>query len=373
MNQKERFCKLQFASSHLIIQRAANNHGGVFCIRLGTKSVRCFVVGSQLQRCSTLQHAEACIAIAFFPVQQHLPAMSMLNLPLHQTIVASTAAGVSSTLLGHPIDTIKVHLQTNPAFASANAKSKAHAASKFPTVRAAQYLLRSNAYSPTVFFRGVGPPIANAAIMNVLTFGVFNRVKDGFGGSSSASLFAGIVSGVASAFVSTPTDYIKISAQLGGGTSTRAILREIMQLPNPHSILFRGHVANLWREGVFTCVYLGIYDVAMSHAQDPNLASIAAISSITGGLAWVVSYPFDTVKSVMQGQAPSKPGLDISHAVRILYYSGTNVGNLSAFYRGCAASTGRAVLVTSSRMITYEFVARSFFRPTSSAASDSHW
>ena len=229
--------------------------------------------------------------------------MSMLNLPLHQTIVASTAAGVSSTLLGHPIDTIKVHLQTNPAFAC-NANSKLNAgSSKYPTVRAAQHLLRSNGYSPTVFFRGVGPPIANAAIMNVLTFGVFNQVKESFGGSSGesyrASLVAGVVSGVASAFVSTPTDYIKIQAQLGGGISSRAILRQIMQLPSPHSILFRGHVANLWREGVFTCVYLGIYDVAMSHAEDPNLASIAAISSVTGGLAWIVSYPFDTVKSVM--------------------------------------------------------------------------
>ena len=213
--------------------------------------------------------------------------------------------------------------------------------------------------------------------MNVLTFGVFNRVKEGFGGSSSdsyrASLVAGVVSGVASAFVSTPTDYIKIQAQLGGGISSRAILHEIMQLPSPHSILFRGHVANLWREGVFTCVYLGIYDVAMSHAQDPNLASIAAISSITGGLAWVVSYPFDTVKSVMQGQAPSKPGLSISQAVRTLYFNGGNAGNLTAFYRGCAASTGRAILVTSSRMITYEFVARTFFRPTSSGTWDSHW
>ena len=297
--------------------------------------------------------------------------MSMLNLPLHQTIVASTAAGVSSTLLGHPIDTIKVHLQTNPAFASANAKTKINAGtSNFPTVRAAQHLLRSNGYSPTVFFRGVGPPIANAAIMNVLTFGVFNRVKEGFGGIDSdssyrASLLAGIVSGVASAFVSTPTDYVKIQAQLGGGASSKAILREIMQLPSPHSILFRGHVANLWREGVFTCVYLGIYDVAMSHTEDPDLASIAAISSITGGLAWVASYPFDTLKSVMQGQLPSKPGLSISQTVKTLYYDGGNVGNLSAFYRGCAASTGRAVLVTSSRMITYEFVARAFFRPAS--------
>jgi len=347
--------------------------------------------------------------------------MASLDLPLHQTIIASTAAGVASTLLGHPIDTVKVHLQTNPTFARAQ--------NKRPTAwAAAQHLWRSNSHSPAVFFRGIGPPLVNAAIMNVLTFAVFNEVKEGLlvggaaddddngpGSSSSASycasLAAGIVSGVASAFVSTPTDYVKIQAQLARPgsrmTSSSGAILEIMKLPNPSSILFRGHVANLCREGVFTCVYLGIYDVAMAcvikgdsattatnlpqeHGRSGDrggiatFTTIAAVSSVTGGLAWVVSYPFDTVKSVMQGRAPSKPRVSIPNAVRALYYNAASEssksppsarkkkGDLSAFYRGCAASTGRAVLVTSSRMLTYEFVARTFFRPASDS-SDSHW
>ena len=300
--------------------------------------------------------------------------MSSLNLPVYETIICSTAAGVSSTLLGHPLDTLKVHIQTNPAFtAKTNEKS---AQTRYPTVRAARHLLRSNHCSPLVFFRGIGPPTANAAIMNILTFAVFNRVKEGFGGNGyRASLAAGIISGLASAFVSTPTDYVKIQAQLRG-MSSEAIVREIMALRNPTSILFRGHVANLGREGVFTCVYLGIYDGVMNTTDDATastggagtLAKIAAISSLTGGCAWIVSFPFDTVKSVMQAQVPSKAGVSISETIRSLYYNkglGASTGKLSgsfaAFYRGCAASTGRAVLVTSSRMMTYEFVARAFF------------
>jgi len=319
--------------------------------------------------------------------------MSSLN--LHQTIIASTAAGVSSTLLGHPLDTIKVHIQTNPTFAAGASGASLQSRYRYPTARAAQYLLRTNAYSPMVFFRGIGPPIMNAAVMNVLTFAVFNRVKEGLVvaddgqqsgicGGYCASLIAGIASGLASAFVSTPTDYVKIQAQLRGGMSSGAILREVMALRHPASILFRGHVANLGRESVFTCVYLGIYDVAMTYVTDDTttsssrtakmqanygagtLAKIAAISSITGGIAWIVSFPFDTVKSVMQAQAPSKPCVGLSEAVRNLYYSGKHGGSFAAFYRGCAASTGRAVLVTSSRMMAYEVVARTFFlHPTS--------
>ena len=87
--------------------------------------------------------------------------MSSLNLPLHETIICSTAAGVSSTLLGHPLDTLKVHIQTNPAFTSAVETSNGTSPQRryrYPTVRAARHLLRSNHYSPLAFFRGIGPP-----------------------------------------------------------------------------------------------------------------------------------------------------------------------------------------------------------------------
>eukprot|EP00593_Proboscia_inermis_P016569 CAMPEP_0171308374 /NCGR_PEP_ID=MMETSP0816-20121228/18533_1 /TAXON_ID=420281 /ORGANISM="Proboscia inermis, Strain CCAP1064/1" /LENGTH=50 /DNA_ID=CAMNT_0011791251 /DNA_START=107 /DNA_END=255 /DNA_ORIENTATION=+ len=49
-------------------------------------------------------------------------------------------------------------------------------------------------------------------------------------------------------------------------------------------------------------VYLGLYDRLRVAAvaggsgdnSDVSLLHVAAISSLTGGLAWVASYPFDT-------------------------------------------------------------------------------
>lgn len=295
--------------------------------------------------------------------------MSSLDLPLHQTIVASTVAGVSSTLLGHPIDTLKVHIQTNPAL-SANADSSA--GSRLATIRAARHLLQTNGNSPFAFFRGIGPPVFNACLMNIVTFACFSQVKELFASNNHAeketylsSLTAGIVSGFVSAYISTPTDYVKIQAQLRG-ISSAAVLKEIFSstkissIMRSTSILFRGHVANLGREGIFTMVYLGIYDFTMrDSSQNSQLLKVAAISSITGGFAWIVSYPFDTVKSVIQGIAPSLPRISIREAVQRTQKG--EGGGYFALYRGCGASTGRAILVTSSRMLTYEWVANTVF------------
>lgn len=224
--------------------------------------------------------------------------------------------------------------------------------------------------------------MVNACLLNIATFACYSQVKELFaspndndsgkddGGHLLGSLTAGLISGFASAYLSTPTDYIKIQAQLRG-ISSAAALRDIFlggtnaNLMQSTSILFRGHVANLGREGVFTMVYLGLYDFAMSNIssnqkgdeQASSLAKVAAISSITGGLAWIVSYPFDTVKTIMQGTQPSTSRVSIPEALRRIYHG----GGYAAFYRGCGASTGRAVLVTSSRMITYEWVAKTLF------------
>lgn len=231
-----------------------------------------------------------------------------------QRIVAATAAGIVTTAIGHPLDTIKVHLQTNPSIGS--------------TTAAANHLLTQG-----VLFRGILPPLCNAVIMNTVMFSVFHGVKDLVQGddddshSLANSLLAGTISGFLTACISTPTDYFKIRAQLNRQRSVS--LRNV----------FRGHVANLGREGVFTMVYLGLYD-RMSPSGFPQ---IAAASSVTGGLAWIASYPFDTIKTVMQ----SSSSLSYRQAL-------AQIGN--GYYRGCGASTGRAMLVTSLRMIVYEMV-----------------
>jgi len=245
---------------------------------------------------------------------------------LMEEIAGATGAGCASTLFGHPLDTIKVHLQTNPKLGG--------------TWEATKYLLHSN--SPLVFFRGIIPPLFNAVVMNTVMFSVFEGVKQSLG-----PMGAGFVSGIATACLSTPTDYIKIQSQLSGVSSMDLVKTTLKQHPTR---LFRGHLANLGREGVFTMVYLGLYDVLRSNSNhNNNLIEVAATSSLTGGLAWVASYSFDTVKTVVQ----ATPGrVSYREAVQQLW----NQGGYKAFYKGCGTSTGRAVLVTSIRMITYEWI-----------------
>lgn len=242
-------------------------------------------------------------------------------------IAAATAAGVVTTIVGHPLDSIKVHMQTNAAIKS--------------TGDAARSLIHERA-----LFRGILPPLCNAIIMNTAMFSVFHGIKDTIKGADAeanmaSALLAGTISGFVTACISTPTDYIKIQSQLNKGTSSLDTL-----LKTPFNILFRGHLANLGREGVFTMVYLGLYD----QIKPQGFWQIAAASSFTGGLAWVASYPFDTIKSIVQS-SPATSNAPINYREAM-----SRVGNFSSYYRGCGASTVRAILVTSLRMIVYEAV-----------------
>ena len=114
---------------------------------------------------------------------------------------------------------------------------------------------------------------------------------------------------------------------------------------------------NLMREACFTACYLGLYarlrQVLAPEDDRVPLPIVAAVSATTGALAWLVCYPFDVVKSVQQSQAPGKHGPlnSISGAAAHVWRHG---GGWRGFYRGAAASTVRAVLVTCSRLVAYE-------------------
>ena len=90
----------------------------------------------------------------------------------------------------------------------------------------------------------------------------------------------------------------------------------------------------------------------------PPLQLVAAASSTTGALAWVSSFPFDSVKSVQQAQPAGRvPRCSPTAAAAQLWRQ----GGAAAFYRGVSASTFRAVLVTGSRLWTFE-AARGWLR-----------
>lgn len=328
------------------------------------------------------------------------------GIPTSHFVIGSISAGCFSTLLGHPLDTIKVHQQTrhnnnNNRQFSINNK---HAKTNYNSFQVANELTKGG---KNVFrlFKGIGPPMANQMIMNTIMFSVFYNVKDKMMSSqhhldeNSTALLAGLFSGFATACVSTPTDWIKIQAQLSllttsssssssmreqqqqqgsniksnNKTDVRSIFRQIffnnktgqLQIYQGIRILYRGHVANLCREGVFTMVYLGLYDrimskvcdgnankntTAISGARNNNMGTVVLVSSFTGACAWICNYPFDTIKSVIQAQGAAGKTITMRSAMRSIYKS----GGWKAFFRGAGSSTFRAMLVTSSRMLAYE-------------------
>jgi hypothetical protein len=125
-------------------------------------------------------------------------------------------------------------------------------------------------------------------------------------------------------------------------------------------VFYRGHVANLIREGLFTMVYLGLYDQVSPQGFGP----VALTSAGTGAVAWIASYPADTLKTVCQAK-----GVSPSRALQQIWARTNNDGGtwrrgIGNLYKGCGASTGRAILVTSSRMIVYEWILGRFHDDT---------
>lgn len=297
----------------------------------------------------------------------------MTTTTLHH-IAGSITAGCFSTILGHPLDTIKVHQQTSAKFI--NPSSSLHVAKE---------LCQGNVLR---LFKGIGPPMANQIIMNSVMFSVFHKVKDVTSQSGmddkSAALCSGLLSGLATACLSTPFDWFKIQAQLSltkssskptdviARTDVLSICKHLwhdnnQQMTKVIQTIYRGHVPNLAREGVFTMVYLGMYDllsnaVKVKRYQQMNqqqqqylpMPDIIMISSFTGACAWICNYPFDTIKSVMQSskkkQGNRNNSLSIGSTIKAIYKS----GGVTSFFRGMGPSTFRAMLVTSSRMLAYE-------------------
>jgi solute carrier family 25 carnitine/acylcarnitine transporter 20/29 len=122
-------------------------------------------------------------------------------------LTAGTVGGAAQLLVGHPFDTIKVKLQSQPAPLPGQAPKYAGAVDAVKQTLAAE--------GPRGLYKGMGAPFATVAAFNAVLFSVRGQMEALLRSQPGAPLtvnqqvVAGAGAGVAVSFLACPTELIK--------------------------------------------------------------------------------------------------------------------------------------------------------------------
>jgi solute carrier family 25 carnitine/acylcarnitine transporter 20/29 len=205
--------------------------------------------------------------------------------------VCGCIGGFTGTILSHPIDTIKTRIQSNYTFMSAIKKGK--------------------------LYSGIQSPLFGIPLEKSIVFGCCEYAKKYDVGSFASGFIAGFISTV----IVTPIEYIKINAQ----NSTKICFKtNVLKL-------YRGITPTICRESLGYGVYFATYDnLSKYYNLEKSLLKSFLFGGITGLTSWLVIYPADLVKTIMQNEGNVKTVkniiMDIYKKERIMgFYKGMHL------------------------------------------------
>ncbi|KAF8638409.1 hypothetical protein AX17_002234 [Amanita inopinata Kibby_2008] len=254
--------------------------------------------------------------------------------------VAGTISGIAGLIVGYPLDTVKVRFQS-PLIAG-----KYHS-----TFHAVATIIREERFIG--LYKGITSPLTTAALLNGVVFASYRFLmkvqlenSDAIPTLTQIAL-AGAGSGIVSSLVTTPTELIKILQQDQLiPTSSRQIALQILKEEGICG-LYRGITATALRDcgyGAYFFAYEATRRYFSGTPQSLNPSLLDNIESgmnnlswpallLAGGVAgvvgWVATFPFDVVKTRMQGTEQVQP-IPVSR--------GIPVANLASTPRPCAST-----------------------------------
>lgn len=162
------------------------------------------------------------------------------------------SVGSVQTIIGHPLDTIKTNFQNN-------SKTK---------------------YCIFNLYRGLSYPLTSSAIVNGFLFYSNNSINN----FTKNNFVSGFVTGTICSPLINIFETLKIKEQLNKKQCITKLLKYSKM----------GFSATLLRESIGTSIYFGSYNYLK---KDYN----AFVSgSIAGASSWLLTYPFDVIKSRLQ-------------------------------------------------------------------------
>ncbi|CAH1973481.1 unnamed protein product [Acanthoscelides obtectus] len=217
--------------------------------------------------------------------------------------IAGWFGGVAGVLVGHPLDSVKVLLQSqdlrNPKY-----KGSIHC---FTT------LLKTDGVRG--LYRGVTSPLMGVAGVNAIVFGVYGTCLRNISDPDSlkSHAMAGAAAGLLQSFVCGPVELVKSRMQVAtdGCQSTYQCFKNIYKKEGVKG-LNRGITLTILREVPSFASYFFVYEylTRSENPEPPSTPRMLCAGGVAGVFTWLISYPADVLKTRMQVDSRYKSSYD---------------------------------------------------------------
>lgn len=227
------------------------------------------------------------------------------------------------------------------------------------------------------FYKGMSSPLVATVAFQALLFGSFETFSQWFSGSDGVLRAPGfLAASCAAALVETsaytPFEHVKTRLQTqyqAGPVSPLEMTRRIYAAGGLRG-LYSGFVPQLMRECPGNAIYFGTY-AAVRHVGVPGGSEYVTVltgGALAGVAYWVLIYPFDSVKALMQTRSLDK-GLPVAGAFVSQVKSLYKQEGVRGFYKGLAPCAIRAIPANAVTFLAFEFVKDTLTSMRNTAAS----
>ncbi|XP_062341662.1 solute carrier family 25 member 45 [Osmerus eperlanus] len=281
-------------------------------------------------------------------------------MPLVEFAAGCISGGVGLAV-GHPIDTMKVRLQTQ---------------SKYKGILdcITRTYSREGIHG---FFKGMAFPVLTTGITNSVVFGSYSNALDyltrsqrnerskGNHASAAAVFTAGCFSGATQVLVTAPVDLVKVrlqtQTQKGGRYRGPVHCAAVILRADGLRGLFRGGFALALRDvpcyGLYFLPYEMTCRALTESGKQPGTFAVLMAGGLAGVVTWACATPMDVVKARLQMAGAGGREYDgVLHCMRVsLREEGPRV-----FFKGLLLNSLRAFPVNAVTFLSYESLMRYF-------------
>lgn len=233
--------------------------------------------------------------------------------------INGTVGGIVGTILSHPIDTIRIMIQTDH------------------NIEFKQLYKR--------VYRGLSPPLIGIGLEKSLVFGTFytlNRLD----ATKELSIFnKGMIAGLVSTIVVSPVEQIKILLQTNKYNGISSYIKSREWSNNGIKGFYNGWSATLFREVPGYGLYFFCYENIKDNSD--TILNTFLKGSLSGIFAWAFIYPSDYIKTLVQNQRTS-----YSNVIQNIWIK----DGFRGFYKGCSLALLRCIPLHGGVFVGYEMM-----------------